>query len=176
MPLEYQMLWSKYLFLSEYRLCHQRFKLLFSLNDVDASSSEYISTHAFSPLFAVWQELAYYEENTRDFLFPEPRLTPSHPGMCREVLMKTVEGFPVSDQCLAGLLLWKRFLELECFITNRACLWADHFILVSAPLFSLAALMRCPVQVLNDADSHYWSEKWESCLTRLSHCCIHIIT
>ncbi|KAI4542144.1 hypothetical protein MG293_007523 [Ovis ammon polii] len=42
----------------------------------------------------VWQELAYYEENTRDFLFPEPRLTPSHPGMCREVLMKTVEGFP----------------------------------------------------------------------------------
>ncbi|XP_054943168.1 spermatogenesis associated 6-like protein isoform X5 [Physeter macrocephalus] len=41
-----------------------------------------------------WEELAYYEENTRDFLFPEPRLTPSHPGMCREVLMKTVEGFP----------------------------------------------------------------------------------
>uniref|UniRef100_A0A8C3YS41 Spermatosis associated 6 like n=1 Tax=Catagonus wagneri TaxID=51154 RepID=A0A8C3YS41_9CETA len=41
-----------------------------------------------------WEELAYYEENTRDFLFPEPRLTPSHPGMCREVLMKTVAGFP----------------------------------------------------------------------------------
>ncbi|XP_007182278.2 spermatogenesis associated 6-like protein isoform X7 [Balaenoptera acutorostrata] len=41
-----------------------------------------------------WEELAYYEENTRDFLFPEPRLTPSQPGMCREVLMKTVEGFP----------------------------------------------------------------------------------
>ncbi|XP_058421360.1 spermatogenesis associated 6-like protein [Diceros bicornis minor] len=42
----------------------------------------------------VWAELAYYEENTRDFLFPEPKLTPSHPGMCREVLMKTVAGFP----------------------------------------------------------------------------------
>uniref|UniRef100_A0A9L0STF5 Spermatosis associated 6 like n=1 Tax=Equus caballus TaxID=9796 RepID=A0A9L0STF5_HORSE len=41
-----------------------------------------------------WAELAYYEENTRDFLFPEPKLTPSHPGMCREVLMKTVAGFP----------------------------------------------------------------------------------
>ncbi|XP_072815587.1 spermatogenesis associated 6-like protein isoform X2 [Vicugna pacos] len=41
----------------------------------------------------VWEELAYYEENTRDFLFPEPKLTP-HPGMCREVLMKTVKGFP----------------------------------------------------------------------------------
>ncbi|XP_061057223.1 spermatogenesis associated 6-like protein isoform X2 [Eubalaena glacialis] len=45
----------------------------------------------------VWEELAYYEENTRDFLFPEPRLTPSQPGMCREVLMKTVEGFPVDS-------------------------------------------------------------------------------
>ncbi|XP_072815589.1 spermatogenesis associated 6-like protein isoform X5 [Vicugna pacos] len=41
----------------------------------------------------MWEELAYYEENTRDFLFPEPKLTP-HPGMCREVLMKTVKGFP----------------------------------------------------------------------------------
>ncbi|XP_026961605.1 spermatogenesis associated 6-like protein isoform X5 [Sagmatias obliquidens] len=41
-----------------------------------------------------WEELAYYEENTRDFLFPVPRLTPSYPGLCREVLMKTVEGFP----------------------------------------------------------------------------------
>ncbi|KAM5261376.1 spermatogenesis associated 6-like protein isoform 3-T4 [Hipposideros larvatus] len=41
-----------------------------------------------------WEELAYYEENTRDFLFPEPKLTPSHPGMCREVLMKTAAGFP----------------------------------------------------------------------------------
>ncbi|KAG3287175.1 spermatogenesis associated 6 like, transcript variant X1 [Ictidomys tridecemlineatus] len=42
----------------------------------------------------VWEELAYYEENTRDFLFPEPKLTPSHPGIHREVLMKTAIGFP----------------------------------------------------------------------------------
>ncbi|XP_077004392.1 spermatogenesis associated 6-like protein isoform X2 [Tamandua tetradactyla] len=42
----------------------------------------------------VWEELACYEENTRDFLFPEPKLTPTHPGMCREVLMKTAVGFP----------------------------------------------------------------------------------
>ncbi|XP_029775625.1 spermatogenesis associated 6-like protein isoform X3 [Suricata suricatta] len=42
----------------------------------------------------VWEELACYEENTRDFLFPEPKLTPSLPGMCREVLMKTFAGFP----------------------------------------------------------------------------------
>ncbi|XP_074053562.1 spermatogenesis associated 6-like protein isoform X2 [Macrotis lagotis] len=38
--------------------------------------------------------LAYYEENTRDFLFPEPRLTPLYPGADREVLMKTPQGFP----------------------------------------------------------------------------------
>ncbi|XP_037061443.1 spermatogenesis associated 6-like protein isoform X4 [Peromyscus leucopus] len=42
----------------------------------------------------VWEELAYYEENTRDFLFPEPKLTSSHLGMHREVLMKTAIGFP----------------------------------------------------------------------------------
>ncbi|XP_037706932.1 spermatogenesis associated 6-like protein isoform X5 [Choloepus didactylus] len=42
----------------------------------------------------VWEELACYEENTRDFLFPEPKLTPVHPGICREVLMKTAVGFP----------------------------------------------------------------------------------
>ncbi|KAK2508788.1 hypothetical protein MC885_009218 [Smutsia gigantea] len=52
----------------------------------------------------VWEELASYEENTRDFLFPEPKLTPSYPGVCRQVLMKTVAGFPVSDPCPAGLL------------------------------------------------------------------------
>ncbi|XP_027718967.1 spermatogenesis associated 6-like protein isoform X2 [Vombatus ursinus] len=38
--------------------------------------------------------LAYYEKNTRDFLFPEPRLTPLYPGVDREVLMKTLLGFP----------------------------------------------------------------------------------
>ncbi|XP_051002266.1 spermatogenesis associated 6-like protein [Acomys russatus] len=42
----------------------------------------------------VWEELAYYEENTRDFLFPEPKLTSSHLGLQRELLMKTARGFP----------------------------------------------------------------------------------
>ncbi|KAG8523699.1 Spermatogenesis associated 6-like protein, partial [Galemys pyrenaicus] len=45
-------------------------------------------------ILEMWEELAYYEENTRDFLFPEPRLTAPHPGLYREVLMKTVAGFP----------------------------------------------------------------------------------
>ncbi|CAH2294034.1 Hypothetical predicted protein [Pelobates cultripes] len=38
--------------------------------------------------------LASYEENNRDFLFPEPKLTPPYPGVGREVLMKTAHGFP----------------------------------------------------------------------------------
>ncbi|KAM8960553.1 spermatogenesis associated 6-like protein [Pelodytes ibericus] len=38
--------------------------------------------------------LAVYEENSREFLFPEPKLTPPYPGVDREVLMKTVPGYP----------------------------------------------------------------------------------
>lgn len=53
-------------------------------------------TYAFAACFLAWEELAYYEKNTRDFLFPEPTLTMPHPGMYREVLMKTAIGFPVS--------------------------------------------------------------------------------
>ncbi|XP_073662254.1 spermatogenesis associated 6-like protein isoform X1 [Tursiops truncatus] len=53
-----------------------------------------IDPGAVADILETWEELAYYEENTRDFLFPVPRLTPSYPGLCREVLMKTVEGFP----------------------------------------------------------------------------------
>lgn len=108
------------------------------LRVVDTSFSEHKSAYAFFPLFLAWEELAYYEENTRDFLFPVPRLTPSNPGLCREVLMKTVEGFPVSDLCPAGLLLGEGFSGPEHFIPDRTSLWADHFILVSAPdvLFS----------------------------------------
>ncbi|KGL78987.1 Spermatogenesis associated 6-like, partial [Tinamus guttatus] len=37
--------------------------------------------------------LAFYEENTRDFLFPEPKLTPAYPGVDRELLMKTFSHF-----------------------------------------------------------------------------------
>uniref|UniRef100_UPI00398F09E8 spermatogenesis associated 6-like protein isoform X2 n=1 Tax=Pristiophorus japonicus TaxID=55135 RepID=UPI00398F09E8 len=40
----------------------------------------------FSP--SVNETLANYEDNTRNFLFPEPKLTPSYPGVDREVLMK----------------------------------------------------------------------------------------
>ncbi|XP_075414972.1 spermatogenesis associated 6-like protein [Tenrec ecaudatus] len=68
-----------------------------------------------------WEKLAYYEENTREFLFPEPKLTPSHPGMCREVLMKTAIGFPGIAPKLEFstrtairervCLHWNRFLE-----------------------------------------------------------------
>lgn len=46
--------------------------------------------------FSVGDSLAFYEENTRDFLFPEPKLTPLYPGVERELLMKTSSSFPVS--------------------------------------------------------------------------------
>ncbi|XP_076775035.1 spermatogenesis associated 6-like protein isoform X6 [Arvicanthis niloticus] len=45
-----------------------------------------------------WEELAYYEKNTRDFLFPEPKLTSSHLGMQREILMRTALWFP-DERC-----------------------------------------------------------------------------
>ncbi|XP_074984867.1 spermatogenesis associated 6-like protein isoform X3 [Caretta caretta] len=43
---------------------------------------------------SVGDYLAFYEENTRDFLFPEPKLTPVYPGVERELLMKTSPSFP----------------------------------------------------------------------------------
>lgn len=91
----------------------------------------------------MWEELASYEENTREFLFPEPKLTPSNPGMCREVLMKTAAGFPVSDLCPVGLLLQEKSLGPEHFVPDRACSWADAFILVRTPV----VLFSSPVQM-----------------------------
>lgn len=43
--------------------------------------------------------LATYEENTRDFLFPDPKLTCGHRGLDREILMKRSSSFTVSE-CL----------------------------------------------------------------------------
>ncbi|XP_056211743.1 spermatogenesis-associated protein 6 isoform X1 [Falco biarmicus] len=37
--------------------------------------------------------LATYEENTRDFLFPDPKLTHGHHGLDREILMKRSSSF-----------------------------------------------------------------------------------
>ncbi|XP_078533525.1 spermatogenesis associated 6-like protein isoform X4 [Lissotriton helveticus] len=42
----------------------------------------------------VGEFLAFFEDNTREFLFPEPKLTPSYPGVGRELLMNTVRSFP----------------------------------------------------------------------------------
>ncbi|KFU94449.1 Spermatogenesis-associated protein 6, partial [Chaetura pelagica] len=41
----------------------------------------------------VGKVLATYEENTRDFLFPDPKLTPGHHGLDREILMKRSSSF-----------------------------------------------------------------------------------
>ncbi|NXY54756.1 SPAT6 protein, partial [Callaeas wilsoni] len=41
----------------------------------------------------VGKVLATYEENTRDFLFPDPKLTRGHRGLEREILMKRSPSF-----------------------------------------------------------------------------------
>lgn len=42
------------------------------------------------------EDIAFYEENTRDFLFPEPKRIPTYAGVERELLMRTNSSFPVS--------------------------------------------------------------------------------
>ncbi|XP_068782670.1 spermatogenesis associated 6-like protein isoform X7 [Struthio camelus] len=49
---------------------------------------------AVTEMLETGDDLAFYEENTRDFLFPEPKLTPAYPGVDRELLMKTSSHFP----------------------------------------------------------------------------------
>ncbi|XP_007890795.1 spermatogenesis-associated protein 6 [Callorhinchus milii] len=45
------------------------------------------------------EPLAIYEENTRPFLFPEPKLTPTYPGVDREVLMRRCsQAFAISPK------------------------------------------------------------------------------
>ncbi|XP_023584355.1 spermatogenesis associated 6-like protein [Trichechus manatus latirostris] len=68
----------------------------------------------------VWEKLAYYEENTRDFLFPEPKLRPSHHGTCREVLMRTAVGFPGISPKLE--------FSTRTAIRERACLHRNRFL------------------------------------------------
>ncbi|XP_058886497.1 spermatogenesis-associated protein 6 isoform X1 [Acipenser ruthenus] len=42
----------------------------------------------------VGETLASYEEDARSFLFPEPKLAPTYPGVDREVLMSRTRNFP----------------------------------------------------------------------------------
>lgn len=46
-------------------------------------------------VFAVGETLAYFEEDARRFLFPEPKLVPSFSGVEREALMTRAPHFPV---------------------------------------------------------------------------------
>nr|XP_013813003.1 PREDICTED: spermatogenesis associated 6-like protein [Apteryx mantelli mantelli] len=53
-----------------------------------------VTRFELTQLVSSGDDLAFYEENTRDFLFPEPKLTPAYPGVDRELLMKTSSHFP----------------------------------------------------------------------------------
>ncbi|XP_055962859.1 spermatogenesis associated 6-like protein isoform X2 [Sorex fumeus] len=70
-----------------------------------------------------WEELAYYEENTRDFLFPEPKLTSSSSGLQREVLMRTAIGFPgiapKLEFCTRTAIRGCMFLDRNRFFEQR---------------------------------------------------------
>lgn len=51
-------------------------------------------------VFAVGDTLAFFEEDARNFLFPEPKLVPSFSGVEREVLMTRAPHFPVCPPLL----------------------------------------------------------------------------
>lgn len=71
----------------------------------DTALSIFQLKYVFS--FLVGEILATYEENTRDFLFPDPKLTCGHHGLDREILMKRSSSFPVSEY------LWIVFM-IQC--------------------------------------------------------------
>ncbi|GCC16635.1 hypothetical protein chiPu_0017298 [Chiloscyllium punctatum] len=52
----------------------------------------------------VGETLAVYEQNTREFLYPGRKLTPSYPGMDRELLMKRSVDFPVKPDKIENIL------------------------------------------------------------------------
>lgn len=63
--------------------------------------------------FLVGEILATYEENTRDFLFPDPKLTCRQHGADREILMKRSSYFTVSE------CLWVVFM-VQCVSMNTS--------------------------------------------------------
>ncbi|NWI18737.1 SPA6L protein, partial [Crypturellus soui] len=71
-----------------------REKMLFEKNNNPGDCFYFcIYLFFFFIILAAGYGLAFYEENTRDFLFPEPKLTPAYPGVDRELLMKTFSHF-----------------------------------------------------------------------------------
>uniref|UniRef100_A0A4W3KHB1 Spermatogenesis-associated protein 6 N-terminal domain-containing protein n=1 Tax=Callorhinchus milii TaxID=7868 RepID=A0A4W3KHB1_CALMI len=72
---------------------------IFPLNFNGKMKFEKIFPEAMNPahladLLEPGETLAVHEENTRDFLYPGPRLTPTYTGSDRELLMKRSINFP----------------------------------------------------------------------------------
>ncbi|XP_076219013.1 spermatogenesis associated 6-like protein [Aptenodytes patagonicus] len=57
-----------------------------------------IDPAAVTEMLEIGDDLAFYEENTGDFLFPECKLTPAYPGVDRELLMETSPHFPMTKE------------------------------------------------------------------------------
>lgn len=74
---------------------------------------EHKSYHALS-LHTEGEILATFEENTRDFLYPGPRLTPLTSGSEREILMKKSVSFPVCISSTPCAVISLMHLKSQC--------------------------------------------------------------
>ncbi|NWH65159.1 SPAT6 protein, partial [Geococcyx californianus] len=68
-------------------------KLQYCFMGVACAMSLYIFRLKYVFSISVGKVLATYEKNTRDFLFPDPKLTCGHHGLDREILMKRSSSF-----------------------------------------------------------------------------------
>ncbi|XP_062920384.1 spermatogenesis-associated protein 6 isoform X2 [Mobula hypostoma] len=82
----------------------------------------------------VGETLSIYEQNTREFLYPGHRLTPSYPGMDRELLMKRSIDFPgiaprlefsttsVIKECLLNPIQVQNEIDHKLLPTDDLCI------------------------------------------------------
>ncbi|XP_062455980.1 spermatogenesis associated 6-like protein [Rhea pennata] len=101
---------------------------------------------------SVGDELAFYEENTRDFLFPEPKLTPAYPGVDRELLMKTSSHFPgIAPKIEFSTRTTITELPLQCrgknYVQNRT---RNQRSALTSPKQRSRSLTRCKAPVKMD--------------------------
>lgn len=75
-------------------------------------------------LLSVGEKLATYEENTRYFLFPGPKLIRGQHGSIREVLMTRTYGFTVSE-------CWYSFLVKKCICKDNCCITSKFLVLAN---------------------------------------------
>lgn len=110
--------------------------------------------------------LASFEENTRNFLFPEPKLVPPFSGVDREALMVRAPYFPVgpkfgSHQARSLLVLCRNesFPNLESHLVHQTHFNSVSYSNKSSHLYLLLFLLVLKVSfcVFFRASLHGWS-------------------